>query len=152
MTGRILLTAACVVICCRSRTPRPTPPIEPSRYQLSTVVLEIAGETALAEVADTPPARTQGLMWRTALAPDSGMLFRFDSAEVQRFWMKNTLIPLSIAFIDSAGIITDIFEMVPHDTTTPYVSSRPILWALEMNRGWFAARGIKPGEKVRGLP
>jgi len=86
------------------------------------------------------------------MAPDSGMLFVFDSSEFQRFWMKNTLIPLSIAFITGDSLITDILEMAPLDTTTPYVSSKPVLYALEMNSGWFRSQGIKSGDTVRGLP
>jgi uncharacterized membrane protein (UPF0127 family) len=66
--------------------------------------------------------------------------------------MKNTLIPLSIAYIDSSGVITDIIEMAPLDTTTSYASSRAVPFALEMNRGWFAERGIRPGARVAGLP
>ncbi|MBM3331963.1 DUF192 domain-containing protein [candidate division WOR-3 bacterium] len=91
-------------------------------------------------------------MFRRSMAPDSGMLFVFDSNDLQRFWMKNTLIPLSIAFITSDSLITDILEMAPLDTTTPYSSTRPVLYALEMNSGWFQSKGIKPGDTVRGIP
>jgi len=91
-------------------------------------------------------------MYRSSLAPDSGMLFVFDTVDYQRFWMKNTLIPLSIAFITRDSLITDIMEMAPLDTTTPCHSSKPVLYALEMNSGWFQSRGIKPGDVVHGLP
>ncbi len=91
-------------------------------------------------------------MYRRSLAPDSGMLFLFDEDDFQRFWMKNTLIPLSIAYITRDSLITDILEMAPLDTTTPYVSSKPALYALEMNSGWFQSKGIRPGDTVRGLP
>ena len=80
------------------------------------------------------------------------MLFVFDSDESQRFWMKNTLIPLSIAYITRDSLITDILEMAPLDTTTPYVSSKAVLYALEMNSGWFQSHDIKPGDTVRGMP
>jgi uncharacterized membrane protein (UPF0127 family) len=86
------------------------------------------------------------------MAPDSGMLFVFDSDDFQRFWMKNTLIPLSIAYVTRDSLITDILEMAPLDTTTPYRSSRAVRYALEMNSGWFQTRGIKPGDTVRGIP
>ena len=91
-------------------------------------------------------------MFRRSLAPDSGMLFVFDTDEMQRFWMKNTLIPLSIAYITRDSLITDILEMAPLDTTTPYVSSKAVRYALEMNSGWFQSKGIKPGDTVRGIP
>jgi uncharacterized protein len=91
-------------------------------------------------------------MFRRSMAPDSGMLFMFDSDDFQRFWMKNTLIPLSIAFITRDSLISDILEMAPLDTTTPYRSSRAVLYALEMNAGWFASRNVRPGDTVRNLP
>ncbi len=91
-------------------------------------------------------------MFRRSMAPDSGMLFAFDTDEVQRFWMKNTLIPLSIAYITRDSLISDILEMAPLDTTTPYLSSRPVRYALEMNSGWFQSHGIRPGDIVRSLP
>ncbi|MEO0080152.1 MAG: DUF192 domain-containing protein [candidate division WOR-3 bacterium] len=116
------------------------------------VRLEIGGRTAYAELAQTPETRALGLMFRQSLAPDSGMLFVFEQDDTYRFWMKNTLIPLSIAFIDRNGIITDILEMAPHDTTSRYLPSRPIRYALEMNSGWFQLQGIRPGDTVSGLP
>jgi uncharacterized membrane protein (UPF0127 family) len=90
-------------------------------------------------------------MYRKNLAPDSGMLFVFDATARHRFWMKNTLIPLSIAFLDTAGIITDIRDMQPLDTTTDYSPSVPVRYAIEMNSGWFNSRSILPGDTVRGL-
>ncbi len=80
------------------------------------------------------------------------MLFVFETEGSHPFWMKNTLIPLSIAFITRDSLITDILEMAPLDTATPYVSSTPARYALEMNSGWFQSHGIKPGDTVRGLP
>ncbi len=150
---RLLLLASLVPLACGRPGAAPRPAAAESyRFSLPVAKLTIDSFTAYAEVAARADERTQGLMYRTALAPDSGMLFVFDSAEFQRFWMKNTLIPLSIAYIDSAGTITDILEMTPLDTTTLYASSRPVPYALEMNRGWFAARGIRPGARVAGLP
>jgi uncharacterized membrane protein (UPF0127 family) len=91
-------------------------------------------------------------MYRRSLAPDSGMLFVFQQPETLRFWMKNTYIPLSIAYIDSKAVITDILEMAPLDTTTPYLASRAALYALEMNPGWFETHTIKPGDTILGIP
>jgi len=113
--------------------------------------LNIKGNRLWAEVAKTPEKRNQGLMFRTSLAPDSGMLFVFEQDETLRFWMKNTYIPLAIAFIDANGIITDILEMAPMDTVTRYASSKPVRYALEVNSGWFFSKQIKPGDTVLGI-
>ena len=122
------------------------------RPSLPSVELRIKDTHIFAEVVTNPEDRALGLMFRRSLAPDSGMLFVFDTDESQRFWMKNTLIPLSIAYITRDSLIADILEMAPLDTTTPYISTKPVLYALEMNSGWFQARGIKPGDTVRGIP
>lgn len=103
------------------------------------------------EVAADEPARRRGLMFRSSLAPDSGMLFVFESDEQRSFWMHNTYIPLSIAFINSAGVIINILEMTPLDTTVRYLSEGPARYALEMNSGWFTLNSIKSGDTVRGL-
>jgi len=104
-----------------------------------------------AEVAADYSTRARGLMHRKGLAPNAGMLFRFDEAAIQCMWMKNTLIPLSVAFIDDAGAIINIADMQPQ-TEDSHCASRPARYALEMNRGWFAARGIKPGIRIGGIP
>jgi len=114
-------------------------------------VITVKGNRLYAEVANTPETRALGLMFRNYLAPDSGMLFIFEQNETPRFWMKNCFIPLSIAFIDSNGIITDILEMTPMDTLTRYTSSKPVRYALEATTGWFTYRGIKPGDTIRGI-
>jgi uncharacterized membrane protein (UPF0127 family) len=103
-----------------------------------------------AEVADNMAARTQGLMFRKAMGANDGMLFVFEESSKHCMWMKNTLIPLSVAFIDDAGIIVTILEMQPHDETSR-CATQPARYALEMNQGWFARRGVKPGVKLRGL-
>ncbi|HHS50022.1 MAG TPA: DUF192 domain-containing protein [candidate division Zixibacteria bacterium] len=100
------------------------------------------------EMAEKPPDRQRGLMYRDYLPDTIGMLFIFDAEAPHSFWMKNTRIPLSIAFIDKDFVITDIKWMKPGDLTS-HGPSRPILYALETNRGWFTQRGIKPGAKVR---
>lgn len=116
-----------------------------------TVELFIRNKKLVAEVARTPEKQAQGLMFRYFLSPDSGMFFIFEHDETLRFWMKNCYIPLSIAFIDSQGIITDIHEMAPLDTVTRYSSTKPVRFALEAVAGWFTAWGIKPGDTVRGF-
>jgi uncharacterized membrane protein (UPF0127 family) len=103
-----------------------------------------------AEVATTPEARTTGLMYRKTLAPNHGMLFVFDQANVQCFWMRNTFIPLSIAFMLDDGTIVNIADMKPQSDTS-HCSSKPVRLALEMEQGWFAARAMTPGKKILGL-
>jgi uncharacterized protein len=104
-----------------------------------------------AAVAANDPDREQGLMYRTQLAPNEGMLFVFDVNAVHCFWMKNTLIPLSIAFMRADGTITDIDEMQA-ETTNNHCPRNNGVYALEMSQGWFSAKGIKPGMKIQGLP
>jgi uncharacterized membrane protein (UPF0127 family) len=103
-----------------------------------------------AEVAATPETRITGLMYRKTLAPNHGMLFVFDQANVQCFWMRNTFIPLSIAFMLDDGTIVNIADMTPQSDTS-HCSSKPVRLALEMEQGWFAARAMTPGKKILGL-
>jgi uncharacterized protein len=103
-----------------------------------------------AEVAADFGSRSQGLMHRKSLAPNAGMLFVFDEAAPHCMWMKNTYIPLSVAFIDAQGVIINIADMTPHSEQS-HCAARPAVYALEMTQGWFAQRGIKPGAKLGGL-
>lgn len=104
-----------------------------------------------AEVAQTPNERAIGLMHRTSLGASQGMLFIFEQAGVQCFWMKNTLLPLAIAFVADDGSIVNIDEMKPQ-TLDSHCSSKPVRFVLEMNSHWFDKRGIKAGAKLRGAP
>ncbi len=119
--------------------------------ELPTVSLTIGKHALIAEVAATDSERSTGLMHRFSLKPDHGMIFVFERAEPQGFWMKNTFIPLSIAFIGSDGRIVNIDDMAPQDERTHW-SSGPARYALEMRKGWFAERGIVAGDRVEGLP
>ena len=103
-----------------------------------------------AEVAADYSTRARGLMHRKGLAPNAGMLFIFDAPSEQCMWMKNTYIPLSVAFIDAQGVIINIADMTPHSEQS-HCAARPARYALEMNQGWFAQRGVKPGAKLGGL-
>ena len=118
---------------------------------LPTVALTINGQKLVAEVVSTPDDRATGLMNRFSLAQDHGMLFVFERAEPLGFWMKNTFIPLSIAFVDAGGRILNIEDMAPQTETTHW-SKGSGLYALEMRKGWFVERGIKAGDRVEGLP
>lgn len=119
--------------------------------QLPLVRLTAGMQVVQAEVADSFGSRMQGLMQRTSLAPNHGMLFLFDSDDRQCMWMKNTLIPLSVAFIDAHGAIINIADMQPHSEES-HCSARPARYALEMTQGWFRDKGIKPGIRIRGIP
>jgi uncharacterized membrane protein (UPF0127 family) len=103
------------------------------------------------EVAASDPERTQGLMHRTRLGKEDGMLFIFDEPGYHSMWMKNTLIPLSVAFIDADGRILNILDMQPQ-TLDSHMAAGPALYAIETNKGWFAGKKIKAGDKVTGLP
>ena len=117
---------------------------------LPTVQLAAGMHAIRAEVANSMDARMQGLMLRKSMAANDGMLFVFEESTKHCMWMKNTLIPLSVAFMDDAGTIVTVLEMQPHDETSR-CATQPARYALEMNKGWFAQRGIKAGTKLRGL-
>lgn len=117
---------------------------------LLTYPLKIKGYLIRAEVANDDASRRQGLMFRKQLAENSGMLFIYDRPGVQAMWMKNTLIPLSVAFIDKAGRIINIEDMAPQTEDT-HASEGDAWYSLEMNQGWFKQRGIKKGDRFEGL-
>lgn len=101
------------------------------------------------EIADNEETRQQGLMWRESMPQNQGMLFVFQIADRQSFWMHNTYLPLDIAFIDANWKITDIHKMQPLIDTVYYESSVPVPYALEVNQGWFAKHGVRVGDRVR---
>jgi uncharacterized protein len=104
-----------------------------------------------AELASTPPQREIGLMFRSVMPANDGMLFVFEQPAQQCFWMKNTLIPLSVAFIGDDGSVVNIDDMKPQ-TLDSHCSAKPVRFVLEMNEGWFAKRGIEAGSRLRGGP
>ncbi|MDB5816438.1 MAG: hypothetical protein JWQ11_78 [Rhizobacter sp.] len=103
------------------------------------------------EVASTPEQRQTGMMFRTTMAANDAMLFIFEEPSPQCFWMKNTILPLSAAFIKDDGTIANIVDMKPQ-TTDSHCSSEPVRYVLEMNQGWFARHGVKAGSKLKGDP
>lgn len=115
---------------------------------LQKIPIYIKGKEILVEVAKSPEERAQGLMGRKHLGKDQGMLFIFDREDYHGFWMKDTLIPLSIAFMDREGRIVGITDMEPL-TLQSHLPPRPILYALEMNKGWFSANKIRVGDIMR---
>jgi uncharacterized membrane protein (UPF0127 family) len=104
-----------------------------------------------AEVAATESDRRQGLMFREKMGQNEGMVFLFEGPAQICMWMKNTLIPLSVAFLDADGKIINIEDMQPHSTES-HCAKKPALYALEMNQGWFKQKNIKPGTAIEGLP
>lgn len=103
-----------------------------------------------AEVVNTMASRSQGLMFRKSLGPNQGMLFVFDINERHCMWMKNTLIPLSVAFIDEQGVIINVEEMKPQTEDT-HCAKGAARYALEMTDGWFSKRGLQPGLRLGGI-
>lgn len=103
-----------------------------------------------AEVVNTQETRMRGLMMRTSMPAHRGMLFVFDADARHCMWMKNTLLPLSVAFLDDQGKIVNVEEMKPQ-TEDNHCAAKPARFALEMNAGWFKARGIGPGMQLRGI-
>ncbi len=119
-------------------------PAEPLRLQLG-------GHQLQAEYADTFLQRQRGLMGRSELASDSGMLFRFDEVRRHCLWMKDTPLPLSAAFFDEDGVLVDVIDLEPFNTEIR-CSKRPARYALEMDQGWFAEREIGRDARLEGIP
>lgn len=138
---RILLLAAAFLACAVAQA---------QGRELPIVQLTAGMHVVKAEVAADFLDRAQGLMQRKSLGPNAGMLFVFDENAIHCMWMKNTLIPLSVAFVDQEGAITNIADMQPHSEQS-HCAARPALFALEMTKGWFAQRGIRAGMKIGGL-
>ncbi len=123
---------------------------EASPLPISTITTSAGGRVPVGvEIADTDAERQTGLMGRTVLPEDAGMLFVFEGEQALSFWMRDTLIPLSIAYIDAQGRIVDIQDMEPLDDVPPhYVSAEPARYALEVNQGFFEERGVTVGDLV----
>ena len=126
---------------------------EPGTPQATLTITNSTGDEVVVpvEIADTDAERQRGLMERTALAEDAGMLFVYDREQLLSFWMRNTLIPLSIAYIGTEGRIVDIQDMQPLDET-PHPSAEPAQYALEVNQGFFEERGVEVGDEVEVPP
>jgi hypothetical protein len=119
--------------------------------KLPTTPLTIGIHVVQAELAVTPEQQATGMMFRTRMGTNEGMLFVNDDVGVRCFWMRNTLVPLTIAFIADDGTIVNTADMEPRSEKS-HCSAQPVRFALEMNLGWFAKRGIKPGAKISGKP
>ncbi|MFM6992071.1 MAG: DUF192 domain-containing protein [Rhodoferax sp.] len=102
------------------------------------------------QIAQTPEQHATGLMFRTEMPQQEGMLFVFSAASQQCFWMKNTLIPLTAAFVADDGTIVNLENMEPQ-TTQSHCSAKPVRYVLEVNQGWFGKKGLKSGDKLRSV-
>jgi hypothetical protein len=118
---------------------------------LPAISLNAGMHNIRAAVAQTDDQLTTGLMYRRQMAQHEGMLFVYESPARRCFWMKNTILPLSIAFLADDGTVVNIEDMQPQ-TLDSHCSTQPVRYALEMNQGWFAKRGIKAGSKIGGKP
>lgn len=121
---------------------------ERPQLQLPRLTLNAGMHLIQAQVASTPEQRSIGLMFRTEMPNHEGMLFVFEQSGQQCFWMKNTLIPLTAAFIADDGTIVNLADMQPQ-TLDSHCSTAPVRYVLEMNQGWFAKRGIKAGAQLK---
>ncbi len=143
------------IICLLSLAACNQQPAEKPATQKDTQIPEgrqritIRGIPLYVEVVQTDEERMRGLMFREQLPEDQGMLFVFEFSRIQSFWMRNTFIPLDIAFIDSEGKIVDIQQMEPIDESKNYISAAPALYVLETNAGWFVRHGVKVGDMVK---
>ena len=116
---------------------------------LAATKLTVGMHNIRAQLAITPLQRQIGLMHRRDMPTQEGMLFVFDEPSQQCFWMRNTLIPLSIAFLADDGTVVNLADMQPQSDDS-HCSAKPVRYALEMNQGWFAKRGVKPGTRIGG--
>jgi len=122
--------------------------VSQDRSEAQGVVIDVAGNPVRVRVSETLQERQRGLMFIESLPPDEGMLFVFEREQILSFWMKNTPLPLSVAFIDRKGRIVEIRRMEPLNEETLHTSRRPALYALEMNAGWFEKHQVKVGDRV----
>ncbi len=122
-----------------------------AQHRFPVTTLSIGIHLIQAEVALRDEERAQGLMFREQLGANEGMVFRFPENRQVCMWMKNTFVPLSVAFLDESGKIINIEDMQPQ-TQDAHCAKQPARYALEMNQGWFRRKHVKPGAKVEGLP
>lgn len=139
-----LLAAVLLAGACTDGETAPTPP----RAAPRTRQIEVAGRTVTLELALDGPARARGLMFRTALPEDAGMLFLFPDRAPRTFWMKNTRIPLDIAFLEDDGTIINVRHAPPMVERPGFSSLAPCRVVLEMNQGWFERAGLGAGDRV----
>ena len=141
LTGFLM---ASTLLVCQSALAQDEPQMNLQRVKIAAGMYQID-----AQVAQTPDQRQIGLMFRKEMPQPEGMIFVFDQAAEQCFWMKNTVLALTAAFVDDTGTIVNLVDMKPQ-TTDSHCSAKPVRYVLEMNQGWFSKRGIKAGTKLGG--
>ncbi len=144
LTVRTVLLALCAATGVAQA--QDSPQMDLPRTTLSAGMYQIDAQLAM-----TSEQRQIGLMFRKEMPQHEGMLFVFEQPSVQCFWMKNTILPLTAAFVDDAGVIANLVDMKPQ-TTDSHCSVKPVRYVLEMNQGWFAKKGLKAGTKLAGKP
>jgi uncharacterized membrane protein (UPF0127 family) len=122
-----------------------------SEHRLETTTIEVEGHSVEVEIAELQKERERGLMGRKDLGPDQGMLFMYRDERPRSFWMKDTPLPLSIAYADRKGTIVKILDMEPY-SEAHYQSIYPAMYALEMKQGWFQQNDVVPGDRLTHLP
>jgi hypothetical protein len=139
----VTLAAALTLVACQPDEP----PLTPANSQ-TYLPISIGGEELQLQLALNSAEQQKGLMHRDSLAADHGMLFLFDQPDKRGFWMRNTRIPLDIGYFDASGQLLEIHKLFPFDETPVASNSREVLIAVETNRGWYAAHGVKPGAQI----
>ena len=147
MTAMLRLRHALLALVCSLVTSAAWSQGEPQN--LAATKLKVGMHSIRAQLAITPQQRQIGLMHRREMPSHEGMLFVFDEPSRQCFWMRNTLIPLTIAYLADDGTVVNLADMQPQSDES-HCSAKPVRFALEMNQGWFAKRGIKPGMRIGG--
>jgi uncharacterized membrane protein (UPF0127 family) len=146
------LRGSLVLACCIATTATPSAHAQDGpQPRLPVVELTAGMHVVRAEVAATPQQQATGMMLRTEMGSNEGMLFVNDEPGQRCFWMRNTLIPLTVAFLADDGTIVNTADMQPRSEQS-HCSAKPVRFALEMRQGWFAKRGLKTGFKLRGKP
>jgi uncharacterized protein len=146
----LLLSVAPLALTTSPAAAKTAVPMGSPQLDLPRITLNAAAKKIEVQVAATDEQRAKGLMFRQHMPQDEGMLFVFEQPSKQCFWMRNTLIPLQIAFIGDDGKIVNTLEMKPLDEKTQSCSTKPVRYVLEMNKGWFSANGLKAGSQLRG--
>ena len=139
-----VLAALCLVLPAAQAQTGPQP-------RLPTIDLQAGMHIIKTELAISPEQQATGMMFRREMGTNEGMLFVNDEPAQRCFWMRNTLVPLSIAFLADDGTVVNVADMEPQSERS-HCSAKPVRFALEMNRGWFAKRGIKAGSQLKGRP
>lgn len=152
MNALLRLTSAVFILACLSTSPYTSALESPKSTAVKNrvITLNAGGQSIKAEVAADDAARQQGLMFRPSMGKNDGMLFVFPELGYHAMWMRNTLIPLSVAYMDEAGKILSIHEMQPQ-TETPHQAAGPARYALEMNAAWFTTYKVRVGDVIKGL-